>query len=152
EIVSAWPGRPIRFEPKEDQESEAFHWRNNDGSATIYVRSDADDEAIFHELIHNLHWKQGTPLTSRFTNAVGAYDEFRAEIETRVSHPYVYREMSRRGFDSSAYWKRMKSAILSWDQPDMPPGLSLFKNAAVMAESVVCSTEDVEAIASHAAS
>ena len=54
--------------------------------------------------------------------------------------------MTRRRFDAAEYWSRMESGILAWDQPELPPGLSQFKNACIVAESLLSSPLNLETL------
>jgi hypothetical protein len=149
EILERWPARTINFQEDEDQETEGHHNGEIDGDSTIYLRHDADDEVIFHELLHDYFIKLGCPMLQALEYAGPTSVQVKDSVITTVSHPYVHEEMRRRGYTREAYWKRMQEGILAWPEREAQNGPSRLKNASRAAETILCSPLDTSSVQDH---
>ncbi|MPZ49276.1 MAG: hypothetical protein GEU75_08250 [Dehalococcoidia bacterium] len=149
EIISRWPGSRIEFVENPELATDGAHARGLDGVSYVHLRPGADDEVIYHELLHDLFYRMGCPYLGLPESATGGFPVLRDLIEIRVSHPYVHAEMTKRGFQRQEYWRRMEANILAWDQPESESPTVRFQNAAVVAEHIVSSPYDATAVRQH---
>jgi hypothetical protein len=154
EILSRWPDRPISFASDGHQETEGRHERQNDGSTRIYLREDADDEVVFHELMHDLYLKRGASQLRTFLLAplTPAALRLKNQIETTVSHIYLHDETLKRGYARDAYWRRLIEGVGQWSQPEAKSCVDRIKNASIVAEIILCSGLETSALQSRMAS